>query len=144
MPDLSSFPITQRWPASHPDRLQLYAAPTPNGVKVSIMLEETGLAYEPHLIDISNNESKDPAFVSLNPNGRIPAIIDPAGPDGQTHRLMGIRCDPPLSGRQDGSVHLHHTRPALRDPSVGVLSDVGHRADVRSARLLPAIWRQGL
>lgn len=82
MPDLSSFPITQRWPASHPDRLQLYAAPTPNGVKVSIMLEETGLAYEPHLIDISNNESKEAAFVSLNPNGRIPAIIDPAGPDG--------------------------------------------------------------
>ena len=82
MPDLSSFPITHRWPASHPDRLQLYAAPTPNGVKVSIMLEETGLAYEPHLIDISNSESKDPAFVSLNPNGRIPAIIDPVGPDG--------------------------------------------------------------
>ena len=83
MPDLSTFPITRRWPASHPDHLQLYAAPTPNGVKVSIMLEETGLVYEPHLIDISNNESKDPAFVSLNPNGRIPAIIDPAGPDGR-------------------------------------------------------------
>jgi GST-like protein len=83
MPDLSSFPITRRWPASHPDRLQLYAAPTPNGVKVSIMLEETGLAYEPHYVDISNNESKDPAFVSLNPNGRIPAIIDPAGPGGK-------------------------------------------------------------
>lgn len=83
MPDLSSFPITQRWPVSHPDRLQLYAAPTPNGVKISIMLEETGVAYEPHLIDISNDESKDPAFVSLNPNGRIPAIIDPAGPDGR-------------------------------------------------------------
>lgn len=82
MPDLSSFPITRRWPASHPDRLQLYAAPTPNGVKVSIMLEEIGLAYEPHFVDISSNESKDPAFVSLNPNGRIPAIIDPAGPDG--------------------------------------------------------------
>ncbi len=83
MPDLSSFPITQRWPASHPDRLQLYAFPTPNGVKVSIMLEETGLAYEPHLINISNNESKDPAFVSLNPNGRIPAILDPHGPGGE-------------------------------------------------------------
>ncbi len=83
MQDLSSFPITQRWPASHPDRLQLYSAPTPNGVKVSIMLEETGLAYESHLINISNNESKDPAFVSLNPNGRIPAIIDPAGPDSK-------------------------------------------------------------
>ena len=83
MPDLSSFPITQRWPASNPDLLQLYAAPTPNGVKVSIMLEEIGLPYEPHFIDISKNESKDPAFVSLNPNGRIPAIIDPMGPDGK-------------------------------------------------------------
>ena len=83
MTDLSSFPITQRWPASYPDRIQLYATPTPNGVKVSIMLEETGLAYEPHFVDISNNESKDPAFVALNPNGRIPAIIDPAGPDGK-------------------------------------------------------------
>ena len=82
MPDLSSFPIAQRWPAAHPDRLQLYAAPTPNGVKVSIMLEEIGLAYEPHFVDISKNESKDPAFVSLNPNGRIPAIIDPHGPSG--------------------------------------------------------------
>jgi GST-like protein len=83
MPDLSAFPITQRWPGSHSDRLQLYAEPTPKGVKVSIMLEETGLTYEPHLIDISNNESNDPAFVSLNPNGRIPAIIDPGGPDGR-------------------------------------------------------------
>lgn len=83
MHDLSSFPITRRWPASHPDRLQLYAAPTPNGVKISIMLEEIGLAYEPHLIDISKNESKEPAFVSLNPNGRIPAIIDPSGPNGK-------------------------------------------------------------
>jgi hypothetical protein len=143
MPDLSSFPITQRWPASHPDRLQLYAAPTPNGVKVSIMLEETGLAYEPHLIDISNNESKDPAFVSLNPTDayrrssiRLALTVDPSH--------MGIRCDPHLSGRQDGSVHLHRTRPALRDSGVGVLSDVGHRADVRTARLFPAICRQGL
>ncbi|MDR7103919.1 glutathione S-transferase N-terminal domain-containing protein [Croceicoccus sp. BE223] len=82
MPDLSSFPIAQRWPAAHPDRLQLYAAPTPNGVKVSIMLEEVGLPYEPHFVDISKNESKEPAFVSLNPNGRIPAIIDPHGPGG--------------------------------------------------------------
>ncbi|MBX9662764.1 glutathione S-transferase N-terminal domain-containing protein [Novosphingobium sp.] len=87
MPDLSSFPITHRWPASHPDRLQLYAAPTPNGVKVSIMLEEIGLAYEPHFVDISRNESKDPSFVALNPNGRIPAIIDPDGPDGAPFAL---------------------------------------------------------
>lgn len=83
MSDLSSFSIMQRWPASHPDRLQLYAFPTLNGVKVSIMLEETGLAYEPHLVDIAKNESKDPSFVALNPNGRIPAILDPDGPEGE-------------------------------------------------------------
>ena len=83
MPDLSSFPITRRWPAEHPDRLQLYSLPTPNGVKVSIMLEEVGLAYEPHLVDITKNESWTPEFLSLNPNGKIPAIIDPDGPGGK-------------------------------------------------------------
>lgn len=82
MADLSSFPITARWPAQHPDRIQLYSLPTPNGVKVSIMLEETGLAYEPHLIDIGQNETWTPPFLSLNPNGKIPAIIDPDGPGG--------------------------------------------------------------
>jgi len=83
MTDLSSFPITQRWPAQHPDRLQLYSLPTPNGVKVSIMLEEIGLPYEPHTIDIGKNETWGPEFLSLNPNGKIPAIIDPDGPDGK-------------------------------------------------------------
>jgi GST-like protein len=82
MPNLSDFPITTRWPAKHPDRLQLYSLPTPNGVKVSIALEEIGLAYEPHAIDIGKNESWTPEFLSLNPNGKIPAIIDPDGPDG--------------------------------------------------------------
>jgi GST-like protein len=82
MSDLSSFPIMARWPAQHPDRLQLYSLPTPNGVKVSIMLEETGLPYEPHLVDIGKNESWTPEFLSLNPNGKIPAILDPNGPDG--------------------------------------------------------------
>ncbi|HMI20519.1 MAG TPA: glutathione S-transferase N-terminal domain-containing protein [Sphingomonas sp.] len=83
MADLSAFPITHRWPAEHPDRIQLYSLPTPNGVKVSIMLEETGLAYEPHLVDIGKNESWTPEFLSLNPNGKIPAIIDPNGPGGE-------------------------------------------------------------
>ena len=83
MADLSVFPITKRWPASHPDRIQLYSLPTPNGVKVSIMLEETGLAYEPHAIDIGKNESWTAEFLSLNPNGKIPAIIDPNGPGGK-------------------------------------------------------------
>jgi GSH-dependent disulfide-bond oxidoreductase len=82
MPDLSAFPITRRWSAKHPDRLQLYSLPTPNGVKVSIALEEIGLPYEPHLIDIGKNETWTPEFLSLNPNGKIPAIIDPDGPGG--------------------------------------------------------------
>jgi GST-like protein len=82
MPDLSSFPITRRWPAQHPDRFQLYSLNTPNGVKVSIMLEEIGLPYEPHLVDINDDESWTDEFLSLNPNGKIPAIIDPDGPDG--------------------------------------------------------------
>ena len=83
MSDLSAFPITKRWPAQHPDRIQLYSLPTPNGVKVSIMLEETGLAYEPHLVDFDTNDQHSPEFLSLNPNGKIPAIIDPNGPGGK-------------------------------------------------------------
>jgi GST-like protein len=88
MTDLSAFPITQRWPAQHPDRLQLYSLPTPNGVKVSIMLEEIGLPYEPHTIDIGKNETWGPEFLSLNPNGKIPAIIDPDGPGGKPFGLF--------------------------------------------------------
>ena len=83
MSDLSGFPITARWPARHPERIQLYSLATPNGVKVSIMLEECGLAYEPHLVDIMQNESHLPEFLALNPNGKIPAIIDPDGPGGK-------------------------------------------------------------
>ncbi|MHC8491955.1 glutathione S-transferase N-terminal domain-containing protein [Thalassospira sp. SM2505] len=82
MADLSAFDITKRWPAKNSDIIQLYSLPTPNGVKISIMLEETGLEYEPHLINIGENETWTPEFLSLNPNGKIPAIIDPDGPDG--------------------------------------------------------------
>ena len=88
MPDLSAFPITRRWPAQHPGRIQLYSLNTPNGVKASIMLEETGLAYEPHLVDISQDQSHTPEFLSLNPNGKIPAIIDPDGPGGEALALF--------------------------------------------------------
>jgi GST-like protein len=83
MADLSAFPITKRWPASDPTVIQLYSLPTPNGVKISIALEELGLAYEPHLISFGTNDQKSPEFLSLNPNGRIPALIDPNGPDGK-------------------------------------------------------------
>ena len=82
MADLSEFKITQKWPASNPDVLQLYSFPTPNGVKASIMLEETGLPYEAHLVTLADADVKSPEFLSLNPNNKIPAIIDPDGPDG--------------------------------------------------------------
>ena len=88
MADLSSFPITRRWPAQDPGILQLYSINSPNGVKASIMLEETGLPYEPHLVLIGENESWTPEFLSLNPNGKIPAIIDPNGPDGGPFALF--------------------------------------------------------
>ncbi|CAN5380783.1 glutathione S-transferase N-terminal domain-containing protein [soil metagenome] len=83
MHDLSAFAVTHKWPAQHPDRLQLYSLPTPNGVKVSIMLEETGLPYEVHKVDFASNDQFTPEFLSLNPNNKIPAILDPDGPDGE-------------------------------------------------------------
>jgi len=83
MTDLSSFPITRKWPARHPERLQLYSLPTPNGVKVSIMLEECGLPYEAHLVRFDTQDQFSPEFLALNPNNKIPAILDPDGPDGQ-------------------------------------------------------------
>ena len=83
MSDLSAFPIASRWPAQHPDRLQLYSFPTPNGVKISIALEEIGLPYEAHAVDIMKNESWGKEFLALNPNGKIPAIVDPDGPGGK-------------------------------------------------------------
>ena len=88
MADLSAFPITKKWPAKNPDVLQLYSLPTPNGVKVSIMLEEIGLPYEAHKIDIGANETWTPEFLSLNPNGKIPAILDPHGPGGKPLALF--------------------------------------------------------
>jgi GST-like protein len=88
MTDLSVFPITGKWPAQHPERIQLYSLPTPNGVKVSIMLEETGLPYEPHLVRFDSNDQMSPEFLSLNPNNKIPAIIDPNGPEGRPMPLF--------------------------------------------------------
>lgn len=83
MSNLSAFEISKRWPAAHPDRIQLYSFPTPNGVKVAIALEEMGLEYEAHAVNIMKNETWTPEFLSLNPNGKIPAIIDPNGPGGK-------------------------------------------------------------
>jgi GST-like protein len=88
MPALDQFAITRKWPAEHPERIQLYSLPTPNGVKVSIMLEETGLPYEPHLVRFDANDQLTPEYLSLNPNNKIPAIIDPRGPEGEPFGLF--------------------------------------------------------
>lgn len=88
MSDLSAFPVTRKWPARHPDRLQLYSLATPNGVKVSIALEETGLPYEAHLVSFETHDQLSPEFLSLNPNNKIPAILDPRGPGGKPLALF--------------------------------------------------------
>jgi len=85
---LAAFAITRKWPPTHPDRLQLYSLPTPNGIKVGVMLEETGLPYEPHLVNFDTHDQLSPEFISLNPNNKIPAIIDPHGPDGRPLALF--------------------------------------------------------
>ena len=107
MTDLSAFPITRRWPAKHADRIQLYSLPTPNGVKVSVMLEETGLPYEPHAIRFDANEQTTPEFLSLSPNNKIPAILDPNGPGGK-----------PLSLFESGAILIY-----LADKSGRMLPD---------------------
>ena len=88
MTDLSSFPITKKWPAVYPEQIQLYSLPTPNGVKVSIMLEETGLPYEVHLVSFDTQDQLTPEFISLSSNNKIPAILDPDGPGGQPLALF--------------------------------------------------------
>lgn len=111
MADLSSFPITERWPAQHPDRIQLYSLDTPNGVKVAILLEELDVPYEAHRIDIMAGETHTPAFKSLNPNAKIPAIIDPDGPGGK-----------PLGLFESGAILLYladkHGRFLSADPAL--------------------------
>lgn len=87
MSALSSFPVTTKWPGKNADAIQLYSLPTPNGVKVSIMLEELGLPYEAHTINFRVGDTQTPEFLSLNPNGKIPAILDPKGPDGKPFGL---------------------------------------------------------
>ncbi len=116
MSDLAAFPITQRWPAQHPDRLQLYSWPTPNGVKVSIMLEEIGLPYESHAINIGQNETWTPEFLSLNPNGKIPAILDPSGPGGKPIALFESGAILLYLAEKTGQLLSHD--PALRFETV--------------------------
>ena len=123
MSELSAFPITRRWPPEYPGRLQLYSLNTPNGVKVSIMLEETEVPYEPHLVDIGAGDSGTDEFLSLNPNGKIPAIIDPQGPDGA-----------PLALAESGAILVY-----LADKT-GKLLPAGNR---RYETLQWVMWQMG-
>ncbi len=85
---IPGFPVTTKWPALHPDRIQLYSIPSPNGVKASIMLEETGLPYEAHRVEFETGDQRSPEYLSLNPGGKIPAILDPDGPGGKPFALF--------------------------------------------------------
>ena len=112
MTDLTAFPITQKWPAHDPDRLQLYSLPTPNGVKVSIALEETGLPYEPHRVSFDSNDQKSAEFTALNPYQKIPAIVDPDGPGGRPLALFESGAI--LLYLADKTGQLIEAEPALR------------------------------
>lgn len=102
MTALPEYPIEARWPIQHRDRIQLFSLPTPNGQKVSIALEELELPYEAHRIGLSGDQHT-PEFMSISPNGKIPAIIDPAGPGGQ-----------PLSLSESGAILWHLAEKAGR------------------------------
>ncbi len=144
MTDLSAFAITHRWPAQHPERLQLYSLPTPNGVKVSIMLEEVGLEYEPHLVDILKNESQTPEFLSLNPNGKIPAILDPDGPGGVPLGLFESGAILIYLAEKTGKLLPADAARRYETIAWGDVPDGRRRSDVRPARLLPQIRRPRL
>jgi GSH-dependent disulfide-bond oxidoreductase len=124
MIDLSAFPITRKWPARYPERLQLYSLPTPNGVKVSIMLEETGLPYEAHRVSFDSHDQLSPEFLSLNPNNKIPAILDPNGPEGK-----------PLPLFESGAILIY-----LADKSGQLLPDEPHG---RYQALQWLMWQMG-
>ncbi len=121
---LAAFPITRKWPARHPDRLQLYSLPTPNGVKASILLEETGLPYEAHLVRFDQDDQTSPEFLSLNPNNKIPAILDPDGPGGQ-----------PLALFESGAILVY-----LADKTGRFLAPAGAQ---RYAALQWLMWQMG-
>ena len=141
MSDLTPFPVAARWPAQHPDRIQLYSFPTPNGVKVSIALEELDLPYEAHAVNIGKNESWTPEFLSLNPNGKIPAIIDPNGPGGKPIALFESGAILLYLADKTGQLIPADRARRYETDAVGVLPDGLGRADVRPARLLPQIRR---
>ena len=140
----SDFPITAKWPPRHPERLQLYSLPTPNGVKVSIMLEETGLPYEAHRVSFDAGDQKSPEFRSLNPNGKIPAIIDPDGPGGAPLPLFESGAILVYLAEKTGRLIPADAGRPLPGAAVADVPDGRSRADVRPGRLLQQVRRPPL
>ena len=136
--------ITAKWPAQAPDRLQLYSLPTPNGVKVSIFLEETGLPYEVHRVSFDSNDQMSPEFLSLEPEQQDPGDHRPRRPRRRTAAAVRVGRDPDLPGRQVRAADATRCRRALRDDPVADVPDGRHRTDLRPGRLLPQVRRQGL
>ena len=125
-----------KWPVQHPDRLQLYSLTTPNGVKASIMLEETGLAYEPHYVDFETNDQMSPEFLAINPNNKIPAIVDPNGPGGKPLTLFESGAILQYLAEKTGQL-LPQGGAALPNPAMGVLAGGRRGANVWAAGVFP-------
>jgi GST-like protein len=141
MPDLSAYPITKRWPARHPDRLQLYSWPTPNGVKVSIMLEEIGLPYEAHASNIARTRPGRPSSCRSIPTARSPAILDPDGPEGRPFALFESGAILLYLAEKTGQLLPADPAGRYEAHPVGFLPDGRGGSDVRPARLLPQVRR---
>ena len=108
--------------------IDLYTWSTPNGRKVSIMLEECGLPYEVHPIDIGKDEQFQPEFLEISPNNKIPAIVD--RDDGQSVFEFGR--DPDLPRREDRAVPADGAGGPDRDPGMADVPDGRGRADARA------------
>ena len=141
MADLSDFPVSRRWPATDPTRLQLYSQPSPNGVKVSIMLEEIGLPYEPHRIPFGDDGTRSAEFLALNPNGKIPAIVDPDGPGGRPLGLFESGAIMLYLAEKTGQLLPDRPGPAAGSHSMAAVAEFVHRADFRPGRLLQQVRR---
>ncbi|NNL84970.1 MAG: glutathione S-transferase [Myxococcales bacterium] len=106
----------RKWLSEHPDRIQLYSLPTPNGQKASIALEEMGFPYEAHRVDIMEGDQFSDEFIAVNPNSKIPALVDPMGPGGKAHTVFESGAILLYLAEKSGKLLSHD--PALRSETL--------------------------